>query len=267
MITMLILHSLVYLGVGSFAGFMAGLFGVGGGLIVVPGLIFIFQQLQLFPQHILMYVAIGSSLATMIITSQAAIRAHYKLGTILWWVFNKLWPGLIIGTIIGAIAASQIPTNDLKIFFALFLLFVAAKMFFDKEVERPEKFPPNWMTFLISFLVGVNSGLLGIGGGILIVPFSAYCGIPTRKIAAISNLSALSIAITGTVIFMITGFNETCNIPLTTGYIYWPAVFLVGITSSIMAPIGTKLNYSLPVKQLKYSFMILLVIIGLKMLF
>jgi uncharacterized membrane protein YfcA len=263
----IILHGLIYLGLGVFAGLTAGMFGVGGGLIVVPGLVFVFQQLHIFPNNILMYVAIGSSLAAMIITSQAAVCAHYRAGPILWSVFHKLWPGLIVGTITGSLIASQIPTAGLRIFFGCFLLVVATKMLFDKNLERPENFPRDWVTFLVSFLIGTNSGLLGIGGGIIMVPFIAHCGVPARKIAVLSNLGALVIALIGTISFMLTGFNETRAIPLTTGYIYWPAVLLVGITSSIMAPIGTQLNYKLPVHYIRYGFMILLVVTGLKMLF
>lgn len=267
MIMPLLVHGMIYVFIGVFAGLMAGMFGVGGGLVVVPGLVFIFQHTDLIPNNILMYMAVGTSLAVMIITAQASVRAHYKLGSILWPVFHRLWPSLVIGTVVGSIAAAWIPTYWLKTFFALFLLFVSIKMLTDKQPERPQQFPKNWINRLITFLIGTNSGLLGVGGGILVVPYLAYCGIPTRQIAAISNLCALTIAITGTVLFMITGYHATTDIAYTTGYIYWPAVLLIGIPSSLMAPVGAKLNYKLPVHQLKYGFIVILILTALKMLF
>jgi uncharacterized membrane protein YfcA len=267
MIEPIIVHGLIYLLIGIFAGLMAGLFGVGGGLVVVPGLVFIFQQINAVPDEIIMYVAVGSSLAAMIITSQAAVRAHYKMGNILWPIFQKLYPGLIAGTIVGAFAAAWIPTYWLKIFFGLFLFLVAFKMILEKELEQTRPFPKEWITNLVTFFVGIVSGILGVGGGILIVPFIAHFGVPTRKIAAISNVCALTISIVGTLIFMMTGIDDTHHIPYMTGYVYWPAVLLVGIASCFFAPIGTKLNYILPIDQLKYGFILLLILTGIKMLF
>lgn len=262
----LLLHALIYLFIGACAGLMAGLFGVGGGLIVVPGLAFVFQHTHIIPDNILMYVAVGTSLAAMIITSQAAVKSHHKLGNVLWQVFHKLWTGLIPGTIAGSIAATWIPTYWLRIFFGIFLLVVAVRMLTAKPPSRQGHFPQPWIIFISTFSIGLISGLLGIGGGVLIVPFMAYCGVEMRKIAALSNLCALAIALTGAIAFMIIGLQDTRAIPFTTGYVYWPAVFLIGITSSLLAPIGTQLNYSLPVHQLKYGFIILLILTALKML-
>ncbi|MDR3442091.1 MAG: sulfite exporter TauE/SafE family protein [Legionella sp.] len=267
MILPLIIHGAIYILIGVFAGLMAGLFGIGGGLIVVPGLVFVFQQTQIIPDNLIMYVAAGTSLAAMIITSQASVKAHHTLGTILWPVFNKLWPSLVIGTLLGSIIASWIPTHWLKILFAFFLLFVALKMLTDKQIVRPEHFPKHWINRLVNFLIGINSGLLGVGGGILIVPYLAYCGIDIRKIPAVSNLCALSIAVVGTLAFMVTGYYETTSITYMTGYIFWPAVLLIGIPSSLLAPVGARLSYQLPLHQLKYGFIVILILTALKMLF
>lgn len=267
MITTLIIHGIIYLLIGLFAGLMAGLFGIGGGLVVVPGLLFAFEQTHSIPDNIVMYVAVGTSLAAMIITSMAAVQAHYKLGNILWSVFRKLWPGLIVGTISGSIAASWIPTYWLAMFFAVFLLCVAVKMLTDATVSHPEGFPNKWINNSVNFLIGIFSGLLGVGGGILIVPYLTYCGIEARKISAVSNLCALAISLVGTIAFMITGYKITKLIPYTTGYVYWPAVFLIGITSGFMAPVGARLNYKLPIEQLRYGFVVLLILTAITMLF
>ncbi len=260
------LHAIIYLVIGAFTGIIAGLFGIGGGLVVIPSLVFVFQQMAVIPQNIIMHVTVGTSLAIMIITSLSAVHSHHKVGNILWPVLWKLWPGLIAGTILGSLLAAKIPNAWLKTFFAVFLLFVAFKMLFDKQNEHSASFPKQWIIVTTCFFIGLISGLLGVGGGILIVPFMAYCGIPPRKIAGISNSCAFTIALIGTLIFIISGFQETGTIPHTLGYVYWPAVLLVGATSSIFAPIGTKLHYKLPVHQLKYGFIVLLILTSLKML-
>ncbi|MDR3504231.1 MAG: sulfite exporter TauE/SafE family protein [Legionella sp.] len=264
--TIAILHGVIYLLIGAFTGIVAGLFGIGGGLVVIPSLVLVFQQMGVIPANMIMHVAVGTSLAIMIITSLSAVRSHHKVGNVLWSVLQKLWPGLVAGTISGSVLAAKIPNAWLKTFFGIFLLFVAIKMLFDKPNEHSESFPKQWIIFIICFFIGLTSGLLGVGGGILIVPFMTYCGIPARKIAGISNSCAFTIALIGTITFIITGLHETAAIPYTLGYVYWPAILLVGATSSMFAPIGTKLHYKLPVHQLKYGFIVLLILTSLKML-
>lgn len=258
---------LIYALLGIFSGLMAGILGIGGGLIVVPGLLFIFQQTQIVPPSIMMQVAAGTSLALMIVTSYASLKAHYRLGHILWSVYHKLWPGIIIGTVLGALTAQWISTYWLQTVFAIFLLCIAIKMLKDTDITHGEHFPANWVNRLISACIGFKSGLLGLGGGMLIIPYLTYCGIPMRKIAPVSNLCTLTVSLIGTLVFMSTGYHETANIAYTTGYIYWPAVLVLALFSRISAPLGAQLNYKLPVHQLKYGFILILILTALKMLF
>jgi uncharacterized membrane protein YfcA len=267
MILSLFIHVILYVFIGFFAGLMAGILGVGGGLIVIPGLIFLFQLTQIIPQNITMHVAVGTSLAIMIFTSLASLRAHIKVGEILWPVFNKLWPGIVLGTLAGAVIAEFIPTRWLEIIFALFLLFVAIKMLTDLHVTHIEQFPGTWVNRLISGLVGLLAGLLGVGGGILIIPYLTYCGVAIRKIAAVSNCCTLIVGLVGSCVFMVTGWHEMASVAYSTGYVYWPAVLCVAIPSCIIAPLGVKLNYLLPMKQLKYGFILLLFLTAITLLF
>ncbi len=261
------LYGFIYAVIGIFAGLMAGVLGIGGGIVVVPGLIFLFQLNHLIPENIIMNVAAGSSLAVMIFTSFASIRAHFKLGHILWPIFKKLWLGIVFGTMTGAAIAEFVPTYWLQILFALFLFYVAFKMMTDLQVTHSARFPGKWLNGLVSFLIGLKSGLLGVGGGILMVPYLTYCGVEIRKIAALSNLCTLTVGLVGTLAFIITGQNEMAGIPYSTGFVYWPAVILIAIPSSLMAPLGAKLSYILPVKQLKYLFIVIVLITAIMMLF
>jgi uncharacterized membrane protein YfcA len=267
MIMAMLFHGAVYAFIGVFAGLMAGILGVGGGIIVVPGLVFIFQLTHFIPENIIMHAAAGTSLAVMIFTSFASLGAHFRLGEILWPVFKKLWSGIVIGVVVGAVIAEFIPTHWLKIIFSLFLFFVAFKMCSDLQVIHSERFPKTWVTRVVSFLIGLKSGLLGVGGGLLIIPYLTYCGMEVRKIAAVSNLCTFTVGLSGAIVFMITGRNEMAAIPYASGYVYWPAVLWVAIPSSLIAPFGAKLNYFLPIKQLKYIFIVILLLTAIKMLF
>jgi uncharacterized protein len=263
----LLLYGSIYAFIGIFAGLMAGIFGIGGGILVVPGLVLIFQLNQLVPESLVMYVAAGTSLTVMIFTSLVSIKAHHKIAAILWPVFNKLWPGIVLGVITGALLAEFIPTYWLKFILAVFLLFIAFKMLTKHHARPHVHFPANWINKLITFLIGMKSGLLGIGGGTLIIPYLAYCGVKTRQIPPVSNLCTLIVGFIGALVFLITGRKEMAAIPYATGYIYWPAVLLIAIPSSIIAPLGAKLNYLLPVKQLKYAFIVILLLTAIKMFF
>lgn len=258
---------IIYSVIGVVAGLMAGILGIGGGIIVVPGLLFVFQYNELISADLSMHVAAGTSLAVMIFTSIAALIAHHKLGEILWPTFNKLWPGIVAGVITGAILADFIPTYWLKIVFALFLFFVAYKMLAKIHVIHAEHVPGKWINGLVSYLIGVKSGLLGVGGGILIIPYLTYCGITPRKMAPVSNLCTLTVGVVGSMAVMCTGLNEMAQVPYATGYVYWPAVLLVAVPSSIIAPFGAKLNYIISVRQSKYGFVVILILTALKMLF
>ncbi|TAL59076.1 MAG: sulfite exporter TauE/SafE family protein [Legionella sp.] len=263
----MLLHGAIYAFIGAFAGLMSGILGIGGGVVVVPGLVFLFQHSHIIPEDAIMHVAAGTSLAVMIITSQSSLRAHLKLGEVLWPVFKKLWLGIALGTIAGALLATLLSTYWLKIIFACFLFLIALKMLTDMHVAHPERFPPNWVNRLVSFLIGLKSGLLGVGGGVLIIPYLTYCGIEVRKIAPVSNLCTFTVAVVGTIAFTLTGFQEMRSVPFALGYVYWPAVLWVAIPSSLIAPWGAKLNYKLPIKQLKYGFIVILILTATKMLF
>lgn len=257
----------VYLFIGVFAGLMAGILGIGGGVIVVPGLVFVFHYTQFIPEQAIMHVAAGTSLAVMVSTAFAALLAHHKVGIILWPIFNKLWSGIVAGVISGVILAVFIPASWLKVLFALFLLFVAFKMVTNIHVSYPEQFPGVWLNRLISYIIGLQSGLLGVGGGILIIPYLTYWGIAARNIAPVSNLCSMTVGFVGAVTCMITGSMAQTAIPYATGYVYWPAVLLIAIPSSLIAPLGAKLNYVLPLSQLKYGFIVILFLTAIKMLF
>ena len=266
MIVEILNGALVYLLIGVVAGFLSGLFGVGGGIIVVPALLYMFQNNSFIPVNEVMRFAVGTSLAIMLFTAYASIHSHRKLGDVLWSVYQRLWLGLAIGVMIGSIAANYIPTYWLKMGFGGFLLFVSLKMMVGMGKQGPHQFPSAWINGVVNGVIGLLAGLLGIGGGTLIIPYLTYCGVEAHKITALTVLCSLEIAAIGTVIFMIMGSFELYQSSMTVGYIYWPAVLWVSIPSMLFAPVGARLMYVLPVKQLRYAFIVLLIVTALDLL-
>ena len=259
-------HGTIFALVGAFTGFFSGILGIGGGLIVVPSLVYVFHHIQAIPNGVEMHMAAGSSLAIMVFTAMSSVKAHQQEGDILWSIYHKLWPGIILGTMIGAMLADQLSTQVLHIIFGLFLLLVAVKMIAEVHIQHPHHMPSNAITSLVSALVGLLSGLLGIGGGTLIIPYLNFCGIEIRKIPAISSLCTMVVAMVGTILFIITGSDEGGLPAYSSGYIYWPAVIWVAIPSVLFAPIGARLTYVLPVQQLKYGLICILALAGVDMI-
>lgn len=262
----LLIDGVLYVVAGVFAGLMSGMMGIGGGIIVVPALLMIFQHNASISADFAMHMAVGTSLAIMIFTSQSSVRAHYKHGDILWSAYRQLAPGIAIGTLVGGILAVFIPTEWLKILLIVFLLVVAAKMFFDRNAIHPQRYPSRWLNALVSFSIGLKSGLLGLGGGLLIVPYLTYSGVNIRKIAAVSALCTLTVSLVGTIVFIMTGIYEP-GLPFgSLGYVYLFAVLCMAVPSSLAAPLGARLSYKLPVRQLKYGFIVLLIITAINLM-
>ncbi|KTD20891.1 permease [Legionella lansingensis] len=259
----------IYALTGSVAGLIAGTLGIGGGIVIIPALLFIFQHNSAFPPHLIMHMAVGTSLAVMFFTAQASVRAHHQLNGILWDVFKRLLPGLASGIVCGALTASYLSTDLLKILFAIFLIVVGIRLLLAKpSVHTPSScLGKPLINTVISFLIGFTSGLLGVGGGSLVIPYLNYCGVEMRKAVAISALVTVIVALLGTFIFIIMGLKEN-SLPLySTGYIYWPAVFCLALLSSVFAPLGAKITYRISVRQLQYAFVLLLFIVAMELLF
>jgi uncharacterized membrane protein YfcA len=257
---------IIYLLFGAFAGLTAGLLGVGGGLIIVPVLAWIFNSYG-FSQNIIMHLAVGTSLATIIFTSISSIIAHHKHQAVLWQIVYKLTPGIIAGAWAGAAIADFLPTRSMKIFFGLFELFVALQMTLNIKPKPHRQLPATPAMGLAGGIIGSISSIIGIGGGTLTVPFLVWCNITMHKAVATSAACGLPIAIAGTIGYVIAGLNEN-NLPTnSTGYIYWPALLGITTTSILFAPLGAKLAHKLPVNKLKHIFAILLFTLAFKMLF
>jgi len=256
---------LLLLVTGAFAGILAGLLGIGGGVVIVPVLVFIFQYQGIDPS-IIMHTAIGTSLATIIFTSISSIRAHQAHGAILWPTFRKMTPGIILGALIGAAVADSLPSDTLKLVFSPFLMVVAVQLALNKQPKPHRKLPQKIGLLSASTTIGALSSLLGIGGGSLNVPFMSWCNIEVRKAVATSAAIGLPIAIAGTLGFIVSGWNSELMPDWSIGYINLSAALSIVAASALTAPYGAKLAHKIPVVLLKRIFAVLLFFVAIKLL-
>ncbi|AZG74280.1 sulfite exporter TauE/SafE family protein [Shewanella livingstonensis] len=255
----------ICLALGSVVGFLAGLLGIGGGLIIVPALLYILPSVGIGSAQIT-HVAIATSLASIILTSMSSAVAHHKRGNIPWELFKPIFPGIVIGSLASAFVSEQIASDDLQQAFAIFVVLMAAQMAFPFKVKTGSSLPSFVVLFIISSLIALIAGLMGIGGGVLLVPFLSYCGLQMRQAVGFSSATGMLIAVSGTIGYIIAGFDVP-NLPEgSVGFIYLPALIGIIISSILCAPIGVKAASSWPTPVLKKIFAGLLVVVGLKLL-
>jgi uncharacterized membrane protein YfcA len=256
---------LAYLGTGAVAGLLAGLLGVGGGLVIVPALAALFG-LRGFPADTLMHYAIGSSLAIIAPTSVASLMAHHRRGGIHWPAVRGLTAGIVPGALGGAWLAAQITSPGLRLLFGGFELLVALQLLAGRQPTAHHGLPGTAGLGFAGGVIGAISALLGIGGGTLTVPFLLWNGIDIRQAVATSAACGLPIALAGATAFA-AGAAERGLLPdgTHTGFVYWPAVAGVVSSSILAAPLGARLAHYLPKPVLQRLFALVLALIGLRM--
>lgn len=251
---------------GAFVGIMAGLLGIGGGGILVPIFtsIFIYQQ---FPLEQVVHVALGTSMACIMVTSFSSLRAHHANGGVIWPLVKVMAPWIIIGTFAATFVAAQLSSKVLAVFFAIFMAYVASQMFRSKPVQASSAQAGKLELSLVAAFIGAISALVSIGGGSLSVPYLTWRNLDIRKAIGTSAALGLPIAVTGTLGYVINGIHSGIILPHTIGFVYWPAFLLVMVPSYFTAKIGAGLTQSLPVKTLKRIFGVLLLLLSIKMVF
>ena len=256
---------LAYLGLGAFVGFFAGLLGVGGGGIMVPLLTTLFVA-QGFPHEHMVHMALGTSMAAIIMTSASSLRAHHGHGAVRWPIVRYIAPGVLAGTFLGTFIASRVPTRPLAIFFACFMVYVSVQMMLNIKPKPSRELPgPVGMT-AVGVGIGGVSALVAIGGGSLSVSFMTWCNVKVHEAIGTSAAIGLPIALAGTAGYLINGWGTPGLPALTVGFVHLPALVLVTLPSTVTAPLGARLAHRLPVTTLKKIFAGVLVLLSAKML-
>jgi uncharacterized protein len=270
---------LIFLIIGALAGFAAGLFGVGGGTIIVPLLFIVFTQMG-YDADTIMHLALGTSLATIIVTSISSLMAHNKKGGVMWPVFKNLAPGLALGCFLGAGIAGQISGLYLQLIVGVFLLWVAYRMFMGgkKKVaanisnttninDNNPALPSKPKQLAAGGVIGVASAIFGIGGGSLTVPYLTRYGVVMQKAVGTSAACGLPIAIAGALGFMFFGMQQHIDVPNTIGFVHIYAFLGIASMSFFTAKIGAKVAHMLSPPLLKKCFSVLLFVVGLYFLY
>ncbi|MHB1083950.1 MAG: sulfite exporter TauE/SafE family protein [Thiobacillus sp.] len=253
-----------YGGLGLVVGFVAGLLGVGGGLIIVPVLIYLLHAQGLAtgmePQ-----LALGTSLASILFTSLSSVRAHHRHGAVVWSLVRGIAPGIVVGTLAGAVLATQVSAYSLKVFFVAFLFYAASQMWLDFKPAPHRELPGRGGTTLAGSVIGAVSSWVGIGGGTLSVPFMLWHNVPLHRAIATSAAIGFPIAIAGAVGYGVGGWDVAGRPAGSLGYIYLPALAGIVLGSVLTAPFGARTAHRLPVRPLKRIFALLLGTLALRM--
>lgn len=255
----------VYLGVGVVAGLIAGLLGLGGGVVIVPALALTFAALGL-PEAVLMHLAVGTSLAAIVPTSASSVLAHARRQAVDWPIFKALLPGLVPGAVAGALIADRLPSELLARIFGIFVLAVAAQIFAGANAPGRRPLPGRAPLVAWGGGIGAASTVLGIGGGTLTVPLLSYCRVPIARAVATSSACGLVLGVVGAGGFLATGYGHPGLPTGAVGYVYWPAFLGIVVASVSTAPLGARLAHRLPTQTLKRIFALVLGSVGARML-
>ena len=257
---------LAYIGLGLFTGFSAGLLGIGGGLVMVPALTMMFAAQPGFPVDEALHMALGTSMATILLTSLSSLRTHHQHGAVLWKVVRQITPGILLGTVLGTLLASQVPARPLAVFFTVFVCFVALQMILNIKPKPTRQLPEAGGIFSVGLGIGSISALVAIGGGAFTVPFLTWCNVRIQKAIGTSAAVGFPIAAGGSLGYIYNGWGHAELPAWSLGFVYLPALAWMIPPSMLMAPLGARLTHRLPVATIKRIFACLLVALATKML-
>jgi uncharacterized membrane protein YfcA len=256
---------LVYVAIGAFIGFFAGMLGMGGGGIQVPLTTMAFAA-QGFPHEHMLHVALGTAMATVIFTSIASLRAHHRHGAVNWSVLRRMIPGVIVGTGLGTLLARHIPTFPLAVIFVALVLYMASSMLFNWKAKPTRQLPGPVGIFSAGTVIGVCSALAAMGGATLTIPFLMFCNVPFHMAIGTASAVGFPIAVVGSIGYLVNGWTAVGLPDLSVGYIYLPAFLGFTLGSIVLAPVGARVAHRTSERSLKRIFAIVIGALGLKML-
>ncbi len=251
----------VYLGLGAFVGFLAGLLGIGGGFTIVPVLLEVFTRQGFAYAHVLP-MAIGTSAGTIVFTAFSSARAHHARGAVHWPVLRALAPGIVVGSLIGPQIASALPPAVMAAVFGGFIWLAAYRMYRNRQAKVVGELPGRAVLAGVGAVIGMIAGMVGTGGAFLAVPYLTRYNVKLHTAVATSAAIGFPVAVAATIGYMIAGMRQTDLPPYSIGYVYLPALVAIIVTSTLLAPLGARVAHSWPVGRLRTAFVAMLVALG-----
>ncbi|MBP8860407.1 MAG: sulfite exporter TauE/SafE family protein [Ottowia sp.] len=252
---------------GLVTGFLAGLLGIGGGMIMVPFISAILSGRGVEP-GLAVKMAIATSMATIIFTSVSSVRAHHKKGAVRWDIVKALAPGIVLGAMVASLGVfALLKGASLYFVFAAFVAFSGSQMFLDKKPSPTRQLPGTAGLLGAGGVIGALSGLVGAGGGFVSVPFMTWCNVAIHNAVATSAALGFPIALANVVGYVIAGQGLQGVPPYSFGYLWLPALVVIASCSVLMAPLGARAAHALPVKKLKRAFAVVLFTLAIYMLY
>lgn len=248
--------------IGAAAGYLAGFLGIGGGLVIVPALTWLFLQLPQTSENAI-HFAVATSLATMLVTSLSSILAHHRRGAILWPEVRRLLGGLLLGAAGGAVIASALAPSGLTLVFAVFALLAGLQLLLSPAVRGEKPLPGTAATSLVGLIIGTISSLVGIGGGSMTGPWLMWHGIRAQTAVATAAACGYPIAIAGSFTFIVLGGQGGAGESVL-GYVHGPAWLGVSVTGALFAPLGVATVHRLSPVLVKRLFGLVLLLIALR---
>lgn len=254
--------------VGAVAGFLGGLLGIGGGVIIVPALIMLLDATLLTPGdgHTTTLVAVGTSLASIIFTSAAAARAQIRARMVEWTVVRRWTAPLVVGSYLAGFVAAALPVTVLRTFIGIFLLFVSIVMLTSWKPSPHRTLPGLGPSVGLAGTAGLISGIAGIGGGNVVVPTLVFCNTPVHRATATASTLGLPIALAGSLGYVVRGFGETQLADGFLGFVFLPAFAAIVAATVVAAPLGVRVAHGLPPTPLRRAFGALLIVVSVRMI-
>ncbi len=254
-----------YLAIGMAVGFLAGLLGIGGGMIMVPMLVFVFTA-KGFPAEHMMHLSLATSMATIVFTSLSSVRAHHRHHAVDWKIVRAMAPGIVAGALAATLAAGFLPTRLLAIFFTAFMFYAALQMFVEVKPKPARQLPGAAGLFGVGAAIGGLSSVFAAGGAFLTIPFLARCNVPLKRALGTAAANGFPIALAGSAGYVLNGLRVEGLPAGSLGFVYLPALVFIVAASMPLAPLGARLAHRLPVKRLRIVFALMLLALALRML-
>jgi uncharacterized protein len=243
---------------GTATGFLAGLLGIGGGMIQVPFLTTMLAHRGVSGE-LSIKMAIATAMATIVFTSVASVRAHHQRGAVRWDIVRAMSPGIVVGGLVaGAGVFALVKGPALGLFFALFVGYSATQMLFNRKPQAARVLPPPLGQAAVGTGIGLLSGLVGAGGAFMTVPFMTWCNVPLHSAVGTAAALGFPIALASTLGYVVGGWSLPPSIPGAVGYLYLPALAVVAAASVTMAPLGARAAHAMNVQAFRRVFAVLL---------